>query len=192
MNKENIKAIVFDFWGVLGDFQAPVNKIAGIKRPVTNYPEYYELINQHNLGQISEEEFLRVTSKLFNVELSSEHRYLFNADHLNHELIEIIKKLKTKYKIGLVTNTGKEYMDEFLYKPGLDKLFDCLVISGSEGLKKPDPKIYMLAAERLQLKPEKILYLDDHPDRISPAAALGMQVLLYEGEKTNEILREMI
>ena len=192
MNKENIKAIVFDFWGVLADFQAPVNKAIGVKRPVTNYPEYYELINRHNLGQISEQEFLEATSKLFNVELSSEHRYSFNADHLNHELIEIVKKLKKKFKIGLVTNTGVEYMNEFLYKPDLDKLFDCLVISGSEGLRKPDPKIYMLASERLHVKPEDILYLDDHPDRITPAAALGMQVLLYEGEKTNDLLKKLL
>jgi len=192
MKYSNIKAIVFDFWGVFADFNAPVNKAIGVKRPVTDYPEYYDLINQHNLGQISEDEFLNKTSKLFKVELSSEHRYLFNADHLNHKLIEIIKKLKTKYKIGLVTNTGKEYMDEFLYKPGLDKLFDCLVTSHSEALKKPDPKIYMLAAKRLELKPEEILYLDDHPDRITPAAALGMEVLLYEGEKTNKVLEELL
>lgn len=192
MNYKNIKAIVFDFWGVFAEFKAPVNRAIGIKGSVTDYPEYYELINRHNLGQISEDEFLQATSELFNVELSIEHRYLFDKDHLNHKLIEIAKKLKTKYKIGLITNTGREYMDEFLFKPGLDKLFDCLVISGSEGLKKPDPKIYLLAAERLELKPEEILYLDDHPDRISPAAALGMKVLLYEGEKTNNILRKML
>src|SRR3990167_3931539 len=126
MNYEKIKAIVFDFWGVFATFKAPVNRAIGIKGSVTDYPEYYELINQHNLGKISEEDFLQATSKLFNVELSSEHRYLFDVDHLNHELIEIVKKLKKKYKIGLVTNTGKEYMDEFLFKPELDKLFDCL------------------------------------------------------------------
>ncbi len=192
MNHKDIKAIVFDFWGVFAEFKAPVSKAIGVKRPVTNYPEYYELINQHNLGQISEDEFLQKTSELFDVPLSSDHRYLFDADHLNHELVNIVKKLKKNYKIGLITNTGNEYMDEFLFKPGLDKLFDCLVISGSEGLRKPDPKIYMLAAERLQLKPEEILYLDDHPDRISPAAALGMQVLLYEGEKTNDLLKELL
>lgn len=192
MNYSNIKAIIFDFWGVLADFQAPVNKAIGVKRPVTNYPEYYELINQHNLGQISEDEFLKKTSELFNVPLSSEHRYLFDADHLNHELIEIVKKLKKKFKIGLITNTGKEYMDEFLFKPGLEKLFDCLVISHEEGLKKPDSKIYMMAAERLHVKPKEILYLDDHPDRISPAAALGMHVLLYKSAKTNDILRKML
>jgi putative hydrolase of the HAD superfamily len=192
MSYGNIKAIVFDFWGIFAEFKAPVNKAIDLKGSVTDYPEYYELINQHNLGKISEDEFLQATSKLFNVELSSRHRYLFDADHLNHELIKIIKELKTKYKIGLITNTGKEYMDEFLFKPGLDKLFDCLVISHSEALKKPDPKIYMLAAQRLQLKPEEILYLDDHPDRITPAAALGMKVLLYEGEKTNKILEELL
>lgn len=192
MNFENIKAVVFDFWGVFAEFKAPVNQAIGLKGSVTDFPEYYELINKHNLGQISEDEFLQETSELFNVELSSEHRYLFDADHLNHELIDIVKKLRDKFKIGLITNTGKEYMDEFLFKPGLDKLFDCLVISHSEGLKKPDPKIYQLAMERLHLKPEEILYLDDHPDRISPAAALGMRVLLYEGKKTNKVLKELI
>ncbi|MBM2820663.1 MAG: hypothetical protein HW405_423 [Candidatus Berkelbacteria bacterium] len=192
MRYANIKAIVFDFWGVFATFNAPVKKTIGIKGSVTDYPEYYDLINQHNLGQISEDEFLKATSKVFNVSLSSGHRYLFDAGHLNHDLIEIVKKLKNKYKIGLITNTGKEYMDEFLYKPGLDKLFDCLVISCLEGLRKPDPKIYMLVAERLHIKPKEILYLDDHPDRISPAAVLGMNVLLYEGEKTNKILEELL
>lgn len=192
MNYSNIKAIVFDFWGVFAEFKAPVNKAIDLKGSVTDYPEYYELINQHNLGKISEDEFLQATSKLFNVELTSRHRYLLDADHLNHELIELVKKLKKKFKIGLITNTGKEYMDEFLFKPELDKLFDCLVISHAEGMKKPDPKIYQLAVDRLKLKPEEILYLDDHPDRISPAAALGMPVLLYEGEKTNKIFRRTL
>jgi len=56
----------------------------------------------------------------------------------------------------------------------LPALFDAIVISGQEGVRKPDRAIYELAIERLALPAEQIVFVDDLPGNLGPARALGM------------------
>ena len=64
----------------------------------------------------------------------------------------------------------------------LEELFDAWVISSEVGLRKPDPAIYELAAERLGLPPEACVYVDDLPGNLKPARALGMATVLHRGD----------
>jgi epoxide hydrolase-like predicted phosphatase len=66
--------------------------------------------------------------------------------------------------------------------PLLEELFDAWVISGEVGLRKPDPAIYELAAERLGLAPEACVFVDDLPGNLKPAGALGMATVLHRGD----------
>ena len=61
----------------------------------------------------------------------------------------------------------------------LDELFDAAVISGDVGLRKPDPAIYTLTAERLGLEPEACVFVDDLGGNLKPARALGMATVLH-------------
>jgi epoxide hydrolase-like predicted phosphatase len=54
------------------------------------------------------------------------------------------------------------------------ELFDGVVISGREGIRKPAPRMYELGAERIGLAPEHCVYVDDLPFNLAPAAELGM------------------
>jgi HAD superfamily hydrolase (TIGR01509 family) len=56
------------------------------------------------------------------------------------------------------------------------------VISGEVGLRKPDPAIYELAAERLGLSPAACVFVDDLPGNLKPARALGMATVLHRGD----------
>jgi epoxide hydrolase-like predicted phosphatase len=56
----------------------------------------------------------------------------------------------------------------------LDALFDAIVLSGLTGLRKPDPAIYLLAAEKIGVPPEACIFVDDSAANLPPAAALGM------------------
>ncbi len=56
----------------------------------------------------------------------------------------------------------------------LPQLFDATVISGREGVRKPDEAIYRIATERLALPAEEIVFVDDLPGNLKPARALGM------------------
>jgi putative hydrolase of the HAD superfamily len=55
--------------------------------------------------------------------------------------------------------------------------FDALVISQHTGMRKPDPAIYTLAAERLGLPCDACVFVDDLPHNLEPARALGMSVI---------------
>jgi putative hydrolase of the HAD superfamily len=56
----------------------------------------------------------------------------------------------------------------------LPELFDAIVISGQEGVRKPDEAIYEIAVQRLALQATEIVFVDDLPGNLKPARALGM------------------
>jgi putative hydrolase of the HAD superfamily len=56
----------------------------------------------------------------------------------------------------------------------LDERFDAVVISDQVGLRKPEPEIFLLAADRLGLPPRECVFVDDVARYLGPAAALGM------------------
>jgi epoxide hydrolase-like predicted phosphatase len=73
-------------------------------------------------------------------------------------------------RTGLLSNSwGNDYP-----RDGWDELFDAVVISGEVGLRKPDPEIYALAAERLGVPAEETVFVDDLSTNVRAAAAAGM------------------
>jgi epoxide hydrolase-like predicted phosphatase len=64
----------------------------------------------------------------------------------------------------------------------LDELFDAVVISSEVGLRKPDPAIYALAAERIGLEPRACVFVDDLPGNLRPARAIGMATVVHRGD----------
>jgi epoxide hydrolase-like predicted phosphatase len=74
-------------------------------------------------------------------------------------------------RTGLISNSwGSRHYDRSL----LDRLFDGVVISGEEGIRKPAPAMYTLGAERAGIAPTEAVYVDDLRFNLEPAAALGM------------------
>lgn len=57
--------------------------------------------------------------------------------------------------------------------------FDGIVVSGEERLCKPDPAIFQLVLDRFSLKPAETVFVDDAPDNVEAAAALGMRAIRF-------------
>lgn len=62
-------------------------------------------------------------------------------------------------------------------RTSFDELFDVLVISGEEGIRKPDPAIYELAADRIGLHYDELVFVDDLPHNLEPARAAGIATI---------------
>ena len=78
-------------------------------------------------------------------------------------------------RTGLLSNSwGLDYSRE-----DWAVLFDAVVISGEVGLRKPDPAIYALAAERIGLAPAEIVFVDDLSPNVRGAVAAGMVGVLH-------------
>ena len=89
--------------------------------------------------------------------------------------VETISQLKMKgHKIGLLSNCSSETIILW-YETPFTGIFDITVFSCAVGLMKPDPRIYHVALEKLQVSPNECLYIADGMDgELKAAAAVGM------------------
>jgi putative hydrolase of the HAD superfamily len=83
------------------------------------------------------------------------------------------------YRVGLLTNNVKEYGDAWRATIPME-IFDDVVDSSEVGLRKPDPQIFQMAAERLGTNPTKCVFLDDMASNVEGARAIGMTGIVVE------------
>ncbi len=89
-------------------------------------------------------------------------------------------------RLGIVSNF-EPWLEELLHRLELSAFFDVRVISGIEGMEKPDPAIFRLALERAGMAAEDAVYVGDIPDfDVAPAAALGMFPVLIDRRGRHE------
>ncbi len=99
------------------------------------------------------------------------------GDHIDRAVvIEAVRATRTAgARTAIVTNNIKEYGDAWRRQLPVDELFDCIVDSSHEGIRKPDPAIYRLALERVGVAdPARAVFLDDFEANVVAARALGM------------------
>ena len=98
-------------------------------------------------------------------------------------MLEAISRLKAAgFRVGALTNNWAHTEDEIVSGKSdgtreLKKHFDVFIESSVEGLRKPDPKIYELACERLGKTPDEVVFLDDIGPNLKPARAMGMATI---------------
>ena len=101
-------------------------------------------------------------------------------------MIEALKTCKAHFKVGCITNNVVSHHSPGAADPGqraagamgmVMPLFDEIIESSKAGVRKPDPKIYMMMCERLSVAPEVCVYLDDLGINCKPASQLGMKAI---------------
>ncbi|KAJ2874012.1 hypothetical protein H4R27_005580 [Coemansia aciculifera] len=107
------------------------------------------------------------------------------AETPNECMVELVRWLKAcGYRVAALTNNFKDAGDSEKLKP----LFDVFVESAVEGLRKPDPRFYLQACNRLEVSPGEALFLDDIPVNLRAAKELGMEVVRVEiGRETQAV-----
>lgn len=83
------------------------------------------------------------------------------------------------YKIYALTNWSAETFPIALTKFKFLSLFEGILVSGEERLKKPDPAIFQLLIDRYDLIPDKTLFIDDNAKNIITAQNLGFNVVHF-------------
>jgi putative hydrolase of the HAD superfamily len=104
---------------------------------------------------------------------------------LRPEMVEALRRCSERLKCGCITNNvaagqGRTMSGSATLAGQVEQvfaLFDVIIESSKIGLRKPDPKIYKLACERLDVQPDETAYLDDLGINLKPARALGMTTI---------------
>jgi len=174
-----IKAVIFDCFGVLTTegFKAFCAKyFAG--QPEKR-AEAQDLMDQANLALMSHQEFVKRLAKLSEVAPQIVHDYL-NSNQPNEQLFDYIRqKLKSKCKIGMLSNASSNWLSELFAHEDI-LLFDDIILSYEAGMTKPDPEIYKLSAKRLGVEVKECVLIDDVDRYCEGAKTVGMQAILYK------------
>lgn len=110
----------------------------------------------------------------------------------------VLAECKRHYKVGCITNNMKRAGDGPGMAANADRaaraaavmaLFDVIVESSVEGVRKPNPRIYQIACERLGVAPERAVFLDDLGINLKPARAMGMTTIKVVTEE--QAIREL-
>jgi REG-2-like HAD superfamily hydrolase len=84
------------------------------------------------------------------------------------------------YRLGLISNF-EGWLEEVLVEEKAGDIFEVKVISGIEGVEKPDPYIYRLALERAGVAPEESVHVGDSiANDLEPAMAVGMKAVMID------------
>jgi putative hydrolase of the HAD superfamily len=100
---------------------------------------------------------------------------LFGGAAIDDAMVEGVRALHDRgVRTGMVSNSWgtRRYPRDLLAE-----LFDGVVISGEEGFRKPDPRMYALGASRVGVAPEQCVFVDDLAFNLDPARELGMAVV---------------
>lgn len=153
-------------------------------------PEAQEMLFAFETGDMEEPEFERRLAALLG--LAPERAEGFNDrifDRIGEDrpMIEALRNARGHgLRTGLLSNSwGTHRYPRHLF----GELFDAVVISGEEGMRKPDAPIYELAIGRMELPAHEIVFVDDLDHNLEPARELGL--LTIHHRDTDETLAEL-
>lgn len=102
------------------------------------------------------------------------------SGQIRPEMVEALRRVSARLKTGCITNNFKAMAVSpmgGLYKGEIMGLFHHVIESAKAGLRKPDPRIYLMMTDALQVDPSACVYLDDLGINLKPARDLGMHTI---------------
>ena len=182
-----IKAVFFDMGGVIvrTEFQAPREHLA--ERLGVEYDELVKLVFESetarkvSIGLLSEEEQWAAVIRKLNLpesEIQAIRTEFFGGDVVDLELLDFIRSLRKKFKVGLISNATLGLRPWIISKK-FEDVFDAMIISAEVGVEKPDARIYQMALEKLGVAARESVFLDDFLENVKGAQAVGMQAIHF-------------
>jgi putative hydrolase of the HAD superfamily len=196
------KAVIFDLFGTLVDsydlvdYSSALRETSSIlKIPHDDFRKVWHDTHEHrvtgvfktleeNLEYICRE--LKAPATKFDIKLAKMVRFDYLALTMTPRryTIETLSQLKTDgYKMALISNCSPETPVIWPHTP-FAPFFDVTVFSSAAGIQKPDPRIFLMATEKLGVKPQDCLYIGDGDSHeLTAAAGVGMQPVLIKEEQ---------
>ena len=194
-----LEAIIFDVGGVLIRTQSRAGRETWAKTLGLDAWDFEQLVfnsdsgRQAQLGQKSIEthwQWLGQQLGLSSADLAQMRRDFFAGDELDQALVAYVQRLRQAgYRTGLLSNYADDARPLWTEVYPFIDYFDGVVISSEVGLMKPDPKIYYLAADSVEVSPAEALFIDDFIENVEGARRVGMQALHF---KDPELVRKQL
>ena len=195
MNSSAIEAVIFDLGRVVIDFDHMIAARRIAQHTTFSAEQIYNLFFDSEVTGLLEEGkiapvdfFSQVKAKLGLAITYAEFLPIWNEIFFltdkNREVYKIAKSLMPHYTTVVVSNVNALH---FAYVQETFPVFDVfthIVASCEIGYRKPHPRIYQKALEKIGLPAERVFYTDDRPELIEGARVLGIQGYVFTGVET--------
>lgn len=204
----SIQAVIWDFGGVItsSPFEAfnryeaerglPANLIRTVNatNPDTNAWALFERAEIDTAA--FDVKFLEESTALGHPVRGADVLPLLSGD-VRPRMVAALEACKASFRVGCITNNVKtgegagmaRSHEKAAQMAAVMALFDEVIESSKAGVRKPDPRIYQMMCERLDVDPAACVYLDDLGINCKPAAQLGMRAIKVGG--VNQALAEL-
>lgn len=191
-----IKAIIFDMDGVLVDsepFHIEIEK----RQFELNHLSISEEEHHRYMGVATDvmwQEIAKLHPLSTDIEILIEQNKAESIHFFTHVdkipvmpgLVDLLDKLTLKkYPMAVASSSYPEIIELILEKTRLRKYFQAVVSSQEAGKSKPEPDVFLLAAQRLGLNPEDCLVIEDSENGIMAAHAANMSCIAFQGPGAN-------
>lgn len=199
---ESIKAILFDAGDILyrrprrGQHLARFLESHALDTKQASEPELKAVKDKAMAGEMSKRDYMQFRLRSMGIENESHLDLAASALEKDANDVaffdrakETLEELKRRgYKLGIVTDTyhSKETKLGWLRRNGMDQVWDVFVSSCEEGVRKPDPAIYLTALRRLGLDPEEAAFVGHKRSELDGAVAVGMRTVAFNYEAEAE------
>jgi putative hydrolase of the HAD superfamily len=152
-----------------------------VKRAFREDPEALGLLRELERGDIAVEDFEpRFGARIGVRNTEGLVGRLFGGVGPDERMLEAVRRARAAgIHTGLISNSWGAGLDYDMSL--LDELFEGIVISGDVGMHKPEPAIFVLGAERIGVRPEECVFVDDLRENCAGAEQVGMTAILHRG-----------
>lgn len=188
---QNIKNIIFDLGGVILNIDLKLTEDALRELGISNLSDYLtrnsitSFFKEYETGKIDDTVFIQAVQSISTKKITEDEVIrAWNALLLDfpQERIQLLRNLKEKYRLFLLSNTNMMHYREFQQKiydqtgAYLEDFFEKTYYSHIAGLSKPDPAIFQLVINENKLMPAETLFVDDTAVNTLTAREAGLHI----------------
>ncbi|MDC0339174.1 HAD family phosphatase [Flavobacteriales bacterium] len=203
-----VKNIIFDLGGVILNIDYGQTANAFKKIGVANFDEIYsqakqvQVFDKLETGELTPDEFREYMKEIVPSLQLSDIDKAWNAMLLDlpASRIDLLKKLKKKYRLFLLSNTNeihikcfRKIIDSSYGENIFDAIFENQYYSSEIGMRKPNPECFQYVLEKNGMEPSETLFIDDSIQHVEGARKLKINAYhLMPGEDITRLFLDKV
>lgn len=182
-----IRNIFIDFGGVIQRTEDKQPRASQAKRLGMTSRDLEKIIfesdssQQASIGAITEAAHWQAVANALGLGTAQTEKIVeqfFSGDRSDQILLDYLRSLRPEHKVCLISNAWSG-LRSFITRQKFEDVFDDMIISAEVKLVKPDPRIYLLALQRLNAIPGESVFLDDVLVNVQAARSVGMKAIHF-------------
>ena len=183
-----IKATIWDFSGVLIQPRIPnPHDVLAQELGITpqQLAKYFDGRENYSIdiGLETEHDYILRMLRELAIKPDAFHlvsNFFYEKFELDDELMTFIRQSRPQMQTALCSNFSDMLRPSLREPWGIINDFDAIIISYEVGYKKPDPEIYQLTLQQLNVAPGEAMFIDDLEDNVKGAQAVGMKGIWFK------------